>query len=118
MAQGGRHFEDPIVSPDNGVHRILPDVGPELHRVRRHQVGELATQDVLKSGIVIDPLGIEQLSARNTPLQKDRPQHPASGVHGGAQPRGSSTHNDDVQLRAPVHTFSNERSRNPYPTKI
>ena len=73
LPHGGRDLEDPVVPAGNPLYRVLPDIGPELDGVSGHQIGQLAPQHVLEPGVVVDPLGVEELPAGNTALQEDRP---------------------------------------------
>ena len=106
LPHGRRDLEDPVVSPDDPLHRVLPDIGSELDRVGGHQVGQLAAQHVLETGIVVDPLGVEQLASGNTPLQEDRPQQAPARIHGGAETGRPPAYDDDIQLFAADHALS------------
>jgi hypothetical protein len=37
--------------------------------MRRHQIGQLPAEDMLESGIIVDPLGVQQLSAGDPTLE-------------------------------------------------
>jgi hypothetical protein len=78
----------------------------------------LPTEDVLKTRVVIDPLGIQELTARHTSLNEDGSEQATSRVKGGTKPGGSRAYDDKVQFVPVVHTCSNEMLASPALSKI
>jgi hypothetical protein len=69
-----RHLEDPIIPANDRFHRILPNIGPKLHRMRGHPVRQLAAEDVLEADIIVDPFRVQELATGHTALEQHRTQ--------------------------------------------
>jgi hypothetical protein len=74
------------------------DLGPELLRVAGHALGELAAEDGLEAGVILDELGVEELSSRDLAFEQQRPEHAAAGIHGGAQPGRAPADDDGIEV--------------------
>ena len=104
-----RDLEDPVGAADDRLHVLLTDVGAELGRVDGHLVGQLAAEDVLEPGIVVDPLGVQQLAAGHAPLQQNGPEHPPAGIHGGAESGRPAADDDQLELLGATHPIPGVR---------
>ena len=69
----------------------------------RHLGRELPAEHVLEPGVVVDPLGIEQLAPGHTPLQHDGVEHAPAGIHRGADPCRPRPNDDQIVYFASAH---------------
>src|SRR2546427_9694306 len=59
-----------------------------------HLLRELPPLDTLESGIVLNQVGVEELTTGGAPLDRDGLEHAAAGVHGGGEAGGAGAHDD------------------------
>src|SRR2546427_10641779 len=61
-----------------------------------HLLRELPPLDTLESGIVLNQVGVEELTTGGAPLDRDGLEHAAAGVHGGGEAGGAGAHDEQV----------------------
>src|SRR6185437_446121 len=90
-------LEHPVRQLANGFddHAVLK-LGTELGGVLGEFLRELAAEDALESGVVLDQLGIEELAAGKAALEDDGLEHGSAGVHAGAHSCRARSDNHDV----------------------
>ena len=74
----------------------LPDFQAEPAGVVAHLGGQLAAQDGLEAGVVLDQLGVQQLAAEGAPVQQEGLEVHPGRVEAGGQPGRAAAHDDYV----------------------
>ena len=86
----------------------VADVDAELPGVVAHLEGELRPEHGLETRVVLDQLGVQELTAEGTSVQDHGSQVHAGGVERGRQPGGPAPHDDHVVL---AHCLNNNCSQ-------
>src|SRR5262249_33113537 len=96
IAAGRLDVEPAVGMAMDAIDRVGDDVGADLLGVLGHLLRQLPPLDALEADVVLDEVGVEELTARRAALDRDRLEHAAPGVHRGAEPRGAGADDDDV----------------------
>src|SRR5262249_23629731 len=83
-AQLSGHVELAVVPLLHPFDRIHDEFSAELFGVLEHALREVSPEYTLESGIVLDQLGIEQLTTRDPAFDYQRLEHATATVHRGA----------------------------------
>src|SRR5437660_1429470 len=97
----------PVASPMDGGDAGRLQVHPELDRLVGHPLGKLGPGDVVKAGIVLDRLGVQQLATRRPSLEQDRFHPGAASVKRGGEPGRTPADDDYVVAAILVHQLRN-----------
>src|SRR3989442_9005102 len=95
-AAGGAYLEYAVLTLAHALHHIGDDLRPEFLGMIVHLLRELPPLDALESGVVLDQVGVEELTTRCATLDRDGLQHAAASVHGGGESGGAGAHDDQV----------------------
>src|SRR5438309_1883297 len=69
-------------------------------KARSCRIFEVPPLDALESGVVLDQVGVEELTTGGATLDRDGLEHAAAGVHGCGESRRARAHDDHVVAAA------------------
>ena len=87
-----------VVLDADAVHRRVHHLGAEVLGLGEHHGGEVAAEDALEAGVVLDQLGVEQLAAGGLGLDDHGADLAAAGVEGGGETGRAGADDGDVVL--------------------
>src|SRR5205814_621820 len=92
-------FENAVLTLAHAFNdNAVSEIRPELRRVVGELLRELLTENALEARIILDELGVQQLTAGEATLQHRCLQHRATGIHRGAHPGRTRANDDDVEM--------------------
>src|SRR3989441_6934903 len=120
VAARGLDVEPAVGVPRDSLDGIGHDPGAQLLRVFGHFLRPLPPPDALEADVVFDEVGVEELSARRTALDRDRVEHATARVKRRTQPCRAGAHDDHVvdECGTVRHTSRNSsRGGSPSPAR-
>ncbi len=89
-------IEGAVRSLGDRLHRVHHELGPEFLGVIGHALCQFRALDALEADVVLDEIGVEELTTRHAALDHERLEHSAACVHRGAEPGGSGADDDHI----------------------
>ena len=81
----------------------IPELGAEFHGVQVELLRELVAENVLEPRVVLDDLGIQELTAGKASLQYDRFEHGAAGIERGTHSSRSRADDHNIVCERVSH---------------